>query len=328
MAHNKRTKIENFVDTYPKSPDFECYVSMAEMLRPKKKPKKKQLSTITLGYLHTKRGSLKEKNQKRIKILFDTGCGATLIHHSLVEKLKTKKTKPSNWSTKAGSFQTTRTCKIKFTMPAFHEKRDICWKAYVDETDKLSSRYDMIIGRDLLDELGINFLFSENLMEWDNATTPMLDPEMFCTDFIDELEQEILYMHDPDTTEADRIQEILKAKYCKADLHNLVKDCDQITKEEQEKLLALLQKYEHLFDGTVGTWKTAPVELHLKDPNCAPFHAKAYPVPHSQEQKLKEEVDRLCQQGILRKINRSEWACPMFTISKPDGLLWSLADLR
>src|SRR5688500_12545177 len=33
-------------------------------------------------------------------------------------------------------------------------------------------------------------------------------------------------------------------------------------------------------------------------------------------------------QGILWKINKSEWACPMFTISKPDGSLWSLADLR
>jgi hypothetical protein len=31
---------------------------------------------------------------------------------------------------------------------------------------------------------------------------------------------------------------------------------------------------------------------------------------------------------VLRKINHSEWACPMFTISKPDGSLRSLADLR
>jgi hypothetical protein len=31
---------------------------------------------------------------------------------------------------------------------------------------------------------------------------------------------------------------------------------------------------------------------------------------------------------VLRKINNSEWACPMFTISKPDGSLRSLADLR
>ena len=32
--------------------------------------------------------------------------------------------------------------------------------------------------------------------------------------------------------------------------------------------------------------------------------------------------------NILKKINDSEWAAPMFTISKPDGTLRSLADFR
>lgn len=105
-------------------------------------------------------------------------------------------------------------------------------------------------------------------------------------------------MHDPDTTEAERIQAILNAKYCKADLDQLVQECTTLSKEEKQKLLTLLQRYEQLFDGTVGTWNTDPVDLTLKDPNCKPYHAKAYLVPHSQEQKLKEEVDRLCKQGI------------------------------
>ena len=107
----------------------------------------------------------------------------------------------------------------------------------------------------------------------------------------------------------------------------LHKSCDQLNKEEQQKLLALLQKFEHLFDGTVGTWHTEPVDIELK-PDVKPYHAKPYPVPHSQTVKLKEEVARLCELGILRKINRSKWACPMFTINKPDGSLRSLADLR
>src|SRR5688500_8125094 len=118
------------------------------------------------------------------------GCEVALVHHSLVKRLKPKMENPSNWLTKAGSFKTTKTCKVKFTLPAFHEKRDISWKTYAIETDKLSSRFDMIIGRDLLNELSINFLFSENWMEWDNATTPMIDPKMFCEEFINELEQE------------------------------------------------------------------------------------------------------------------------------------------
>ena len=113
-----------------------------------------------------------------------TGCSATLINHSMVESYDQKQERACNWNTKAGSFQTTKTCKIKFTLSAFHKHRNISWKATVDETDTLSSRYDMIMGRDLLEELGINFLFKEHLMEWDNATTPMLDPAVFWTQTI------------------------------------------------------------------------------------------------------------------------------------------------
>jgi hypothetical protein len=61
--------------------------------------------------------------------------------------------------------------------------------------------------------------------------------------------------------------------------------------------------------------------LEFKDPNVKPFHAKPYPVPYSQEKQLKDEIKRLCSYGVLRKINNAEWACPMFTIAKPDGSL-------
>jgi hypothetical protein len=93
-------------------------------------------------------------------------------------------------------------------------------------------------------------------------------------------------------------------------------------------MLALLQTFDHLFDGTVGTWHAEPVDIELKEPDAKPYHAKLHPVPHSQTVKLKEEVARLCELRILRKINRSKWACPMFTINKPDRSLRSLADLR
>src|SRR5690242_5953077 len=107
----------------------------------------------------------------------------------------------------------------------------------------------------------------------------MLDPATFNNDLIDDLEHEIMYIHDPDTTKAERIQAILEAKFCKADSEQIVQECKQLNKEKQQKLLALLQKYETLFDGTVKAWKTEPVDIVLRDPNCPPYHAKAYPVP-------------------------------------------------
>src|SRR5687767_14386230 len=102
--------------------------------------------------------------------------------------------------------------KLNFKLPVFYEHRNISWTAFVDETDKLSSRYDMIISRDFLDKLGMNFLFSTNLMEWDNASTSMLDPDLFGQDDLDKLANEMLYIHDPDTTDAERFQKILDAK--------------------------------------------------------------------------------------------------------------------
>ena len=101
--------------------DSDSSHEMADILRPKIKAKRYILSTITLGYLHSKGKSMKIKHMTRI--LVDTGCGATLINHSMVERLQQKQEKPCNWNTKAGSFQTSKTCKIKFTLPAFHKHK-------------------------------------------------------------------------------------------------------------------------------------------------------------------------------------------------------------
>jgi Reverse transcriptase (RNA-dependent DNA polymerase) len=138
----------------------------------------------------------------------------------------------------------------------------------------------------------------------------------------------LLFAHDPVTTDAERIQNIVENKYCPADLLSIANECSLLNAKEQQQLYNLLNKFAHLFDGTLGSWKTDPVDLELRDEDGKPYHAKPYPVPYSQEQKLRDEVRRLVEYGVLRKVNRSEWACPMFTILKPDGSLRSLADLR
>ena len=196
---------------------------------------------------------------------------------------------------------------------------------YVDESTSLST-YDMIIGRDLMDSIGLDLLFSENLMRWDNATVPMRDNSLFLENPPNPF-QEMLSMHDPITTEAERIQRILDIKYTPADLNQVVQDCTHLTDAEKSELGKVLAKYQDLFDGTLGTWKTDPIELELR-PEAKPYHAKPYPVPHSQEKKLKAEIERMCAYGVLRKVNRSEWGFPAFTIPKKDGTLRSIADLR
>ena len=59
------------LNAYTSNPsDLECYVSMANMLRPTKKAKTQPtLSTKTLGVLHSKKNSFKAKTSKEVKDL-------------------------------------------------------------------------------------------------------------------------------------------------------------------------------------------------------------------------------------------------------------------
>ena len=59
-----------------------------------------------------------------------------------------------------------------------------------------------------------------------------------------------------------------------------------------------------------------------------PHHARPFPVPKIHELTLKSEIDRLVRAGILRKVNRSEWAAPTFIIPKKDGTVRFISDFR
>jgi hypothetical protein len=72
---------------------------------------------------------------------------------------------------------------------------------------------------------------------------------------------------------------ILDAKYKNADLQSIVTDnCKHLSTDHQKKQLQLLKKYELLFDGTLGDWKTKPVSFQLKE-GVSPYHDQAFPVP-------------------------------------------------
>src|SRR5210317_31283 len=198
---------------------------------------------------------------------------------------------------------------------------------YVDESNKSNDKYDMIIGRHLLQEIGLVFLLRQGLMTWENASVPMKGDEYWSSQNIDENELNLFFLQDPDTMEIEWIQYILDAKYSPADIREEVHKCTELNNSERKELLSLLNKYQNLFDGSLGEWQTQPIKIELKL-EAKPYRARPYPVSQSQEQKLKDEVERLCKWGILKKCNNSEWAAPMFSISKPDDTLRSIADFQ
>jgi hypothetical protein len=123
-----------------------------------------------------------------------------------------------------------------------------------------------------------------------------------------------------------RVTQSLDAKYQKAGLQSIVKDnWKHLSANQQKKLLQLLKKYESLFDGTLGDWKTKPVSFQLKE-GVSPYHGQAFPVPKVHKDTIIKEVESLCQLGVLERQPASEWASPSFIIPKKDKTVGFLSD--
>ncbi len=86
--------------------------------------------------------------------------------------------------------------------------------------------------------------------------------------------------HEPTSTEqaTQCAVKILDANYKKSDLQAVVTNCTQLNSVEKNKLLELLKKFEPLFNGTLGHWRTEPVSFQLKD-GVTPYYGRAFPIP-------------------------------------------------
>jgi hypothetical protein len=168
----------------------------------------------------------------------------------------------------------------------------------------------MIVGRDLMSQLGIILDFDGQTMMWDKSTIKMRDNE----DLFD-INSPIneFYWHEESyesqalNDASSHLKKILDAKYEPADLDKIARNCDYLTDDKQTQLLSLLHKYQHLFDGSLGTWNDKPYNIELK-PDAKPYHSRPFPVPKIHEATLKIELECLTKAGVLKKVNRSEWA--------------------
>ena len=251
-------------------------------------------------------------------MLFDSGASETIVNKDAIGSIKTKPGAKQQWNTALGVTTTSEKAMIQFSLPEFYEKTIIQKEVHVFSTDM---SYDMIIGRDLMTELGINIDFFNQKIKWQDAEIPMKLPNATITsDF---------YVQDNDIVESEtnRIKQILDAKYEPANLEEIAEQSLHLSKEEQQQLYQLLIKYKSLFDGTLGTWKNETLSIKLK-PGVEPYHARSFPIPKCYELTLRQEVERLVQIGVLKKVNRSEWAAPTFIIPKKDGTVRFLSDFR
>jgi hypothetical protein len=188
------------------------------------------------------------------------------------------------------------------------------------EYEKVSRpKYDFILGTETMKELGIMLDFMAMMITIDEIILPMRNiNHLQGSSMLHVLKLNNSLAMEPKSTEdaTKHATRILDAKYNKADLQSIFKDnCKHLSTDQQKKLLQLLMKYESLFDGTLGDWKTTLVSFQYKE-DISPYHGRAFPVPKIHKDTIIKEVERLCKLGVIEKQQASEWALPSFIIPK------------
>jgi hypothetical protein len=119
--------------------------------------------------------------------------------------------------------------------------------------------------------------FNDHTVIWVTDTIPMKDRDTCTLSSVESLIEVYMIANEPQMhrDEYSRTTKILSAEYKPESLDDVIKTCENLYVEEQHQLKALLQKYEHLFDGTLGEFNMEPISLQLEDPNCKPIHERA-----------------------------------------------------
>ena len=112
----------------------------------------------------------------------------------------------------------------------------------------------MIIGRETLDELGFIINFEEGKISWNDMRVDMKDPTL-----LDNKENIQMFALQ---AEPDSCQEVLgraihimsSGRTTPISINQLVETCHHLDGNQKFKLKKLLNKYEGVFDGTLGDW--------------------------------------------------------------------------
>ena len=118
-----------------------------------------------------------EEDKRRIlRCLIDSGSTGCIILNEFTAGLQKQNCKSAKWTTKGGVFSTDSECTVPFYIADSSTQKLINWTCHIDTSDRsASSNYDMMIGKDLLNELGIDIKFSSGTLKWEDTEVPMRD---------------------------------------------------------------------------------------------------------------------------------------------------------
>lgn len=89
----------------------------------------------------------------------------------------------------------------------------------------------------------------------------------------------------------------------------------------------LIKQFPTVFDNSVGKMENIQASLTLK-PNSKPVFLKARTLPFSIREIVEKEIESLVQNGVLIKVNHSEWATPVVPVIKSQNRVRLCGDYK
>jgi hypothetical protein len=225
--------------------------------------------------------------KKTIRVLLDTGLSGDLLflekgsntYIPIVNRAVTE-----SWSTSNGTFKTKKVGDVELSLEYSASKRVHLHPDIVEYPQRgMPLLYNLIIGKQTLHDLDAMLNFKEKMITIDEVLLPMrnINNLQLKPSISRALKQNTCLAQKPVSAcnATKHVVEILDAKYDKVDLPSIAKsNCAHLCPAHCNLLLALLLKFEELFDGMLGDWKLPPVSFKLKE-GAKPYHGRPYPIP-------------------------------------------------
>ncbi|GFQ92885.1 retrovirus-related Pol polyprotein from transposon 412 [Trichonephila clavata] len=98
-----------------------------------------------------------------------------------------------------------------------------------------------------------------------------------------------------------------------------------IRAKTEQNLNNLLREYKDILDDKLGEISNYEAKLKLR-PGVKPIFCRVRTVPFALKGRVENEIDRLEREGIIEKVESSEWATPVVPVVKTDGSIRLCAD--
>ena len=211
--------------------------------------------------------------------------------------------------TASGVYYTTHDVKVPFCIPQFSISKIFNHRFHIDNNKCESGiGYYMIIGRDLMVQLGLKGNFKRQVLQWHGATVYMKEPSSLQGKYDltkRKMHEVVMQTAEPASTrEATELMvKIIYITYVKADLNQVAVNATHLNAEERTLLLSLIKDSEDLFGGTLGDWSTEPVDLEL-NPDSKQFNSRYYLVPIINKVTFRKDLEHILEVVLITPVQK------------------------